>query len=239
MDTPIDIRLTSYSPDEETKKALKKCQILLLVGPTGSGKNTVVQELLKTGHYHQIVTYTTRSPRENHGVMEKEGDPYHFIDQDQAREMLKNKQFIEAALIHGNIYGTSLEDFEITTKESKIAITDMDVQGVKSYMQLTTNIKAIFLLPPSFRVMLERLANRYGGQDRAHDINVRLNTALFELYELQKATYYTPVINDDLEETVRAVQQIIAGNPPDKDQRRKARQQAKQLIDDISNYLAD
>jgi guanylate kinase len=238
MDTPLDIYLSSYQPEPKTKEVLRKCQILVLVGPTGSGKDTITRELLKTGKYLKVVTYTTRKPREDHGVMEVNGKTYHFIDHKKARSMIQNKQFIEAALVHGNIYGTSLGDFEKATKESKTAVMDIDVQGVKSYMELTDSITPVFLLPPNFRVMLERLGNRYGA-NQGQDINVRLNTALFELYELLKTKHFTPIINDDLEQTIRAVGQIVEGKATNKNQQHRAKHLAQELIDDISKYLSD
>jgi guanylate kinase len=240
MDDANDIDLSSYSPDSKTKKLINDADILLLVGPSGSGKDTLARELLKTGKYHYIITHTTRAPRHNHGVIEENGVEYHFVSVAKAKKMLANEDFLEAAIIHGNLYGTSVAEIEKANKNSKVALTDIDVQGVRSYKKLSdNNAMAVFLLPPSFEVLLQRVAKRYGHAHDDQEIKTRLTTALDELDELLGSDYYHTVINDDLEHTIRTVAQIVSDKKYDNEEDNKARKQAKTLIKDIKKYLAD
>ena len=238
MDELKDIDLKAYSPSAKTKQLIKDTRILLLVGPTGSGKDTLARELLKTNHYHAIVTHTTRPPRHNHGVIEKDGQDYHFINLATARKLLDGQEFVEAAMIHGNLYATSAAEFAAAKRESKIGVTDLDVQGVRSYKRLSPKAIAVFLLPPSFNILLARIARRYGHSNHDKDIIIRLNTALDELYELLNTDYYYGVINDNLDQTIKIVEQIVSTNHHDRQTDQQAKKQAKNLIADIKNYLA-
>jgi guanylate kinase len=238
MDDLSNTSLKAYEPSDATKKLISDMPILLIVGPTGAGKDTLQLALLKTNKFRKIITHTTRPPRMNHGVMELTGHDYHFINPAQAKKMLDDQLFIEAAIIHGNLYGTSASEFKATKDQSKIAIADIDVQGVKSYRQLSKKTMSIFLLPPSFEVMLKRLSLRYGHADHDKDINVRLGTALDELYELLDYRYYHAVINDDLKQTIETAKSIVKNNYHDTKEDEQARHLARKLIEDIKKYIA-
>ncbi len=71
--------------------------------------------------------------------------------------MLDSKKFVEAAFTHEHLYGTSLEEFAISTKEGKIAVADIDIKGVRSYRELSNNVIAVFILPPNFKALSQRL----------------------------------------------------------------------------------
>ena len=231
-------KILAYQPSDDVQKVLEATDLLLLVGPTGSGKNTLERELKKTGHFRPIVTHTTRSPRINHGQLEQEGDEYHFLNDQQAISMLKERQFIEVAYTHGHFYGTSVNEFRLAKQEAKTPVADIDIKGVKSYRQLSDRVIAVFLLPPSFQVMIERLMARYGKIQSQGDINTRLATALDELYELIGADYYHPIINDHLEQTTDRVLDIVNHHLAPSINL-KARDLAQTMIADIKNYLAD
>lgn len=228
--------ILDYQPNPDVKNLLSSASILLLVGPTGTGKNTLEKQLLKTGKFKQIITHTTRPPRINHGVLEQDGEEYHFVSDSQAMQLLKEHQFVEAALTHGHLYGTSISEFKTATKEGKIAVADIDIKGVKSYQSLSPNVKAIFLLPPSFEVLIKRLVDRYGQSHDKQDIKVRLNTALAELNELLNSNFYYLMVNTDINETTGEVLKIVS-EKLDPEPNPEALQLAKQLISDIKDYL--
>ncbi len=228
----------NYQITAEARDLLSTARTMLLVGPAGSGKNTLEHELIKTGKYKQIVTHTTRLPRSNRGVMEKNGVEYYFITKEQALDMLQHKQFIEAALTHGNIYGTSIDQFKEAIKDSKIAVADIDIKGVRTYLSLTDNVIPVFLLPPSFEELMKRLLSRYGAVTDREDIKTRLHTALNELNEFISTDYYYPVVNGEIARTTKVVEGIVTGQVNNK-RDPLAITLAKQLLKDIKIFLVN
>jgi guanylate kinase len=228
--------LSGYKPDNKALALIKDTKILLLVGPTGAGKDALKIELLKTNNYHHIVSHTTRPLRINHGIPEEDGVDYHFIDLPKAEEMIEKHEFIEAKNNHGNLYGTSINEIKLAHDDHKVALTDVDVQGVREYKELDSNVTAVFLLPPSFVVWQDRLTHRYGDVVDASDHKVRLQTALGELEELQTSGFYSAVINDYMPDTFKQVTAIVANDSKTDDT--KAMDVAAQLISDIKDYLA-
>jgi len=226
-----------YKPNPKVKELLKDIQLLLLVGPTGSGKNTLEQELLKTGQFRPLVTHTTRPPRENQGVIEVDGDEYHFISRDKALEMLRSHEFIEAAYTHTNMYGTSIKELERASKESKIAVADIDVKGVRAYRELMDNVTPVYLLPPSFKILIERLTRRYGESRDREDIKIRLSTALEELSDLLDSNYYHIIVNEDKSISLGKVLEVFKGSKEYLNNEENLKI-AKDLADQIKDYLA-
>jgi guanylate kinase len=230
--------LASYVPSAPATELVKSTPILLLVGPTGAGKDSLKDKLLESGRYHHIISHTTRKPRINHGVIEQNGREYHFIDKTTAKKLLADQAFIEAKLYSGNLYGTSLTEIEQAKRESKIAMTDVEVKGVAEYKSLDPNVMAIFLLPPDFKTWQERLARRYGDVVDAYDANLRMQTAMHELEELIATDFYIPVINDNLNETYESIQNITAGQLPSSNEAELAKNVARQLAKDIKAHLS-
>jgi guanylate kinase len=155
-------KLAGYQPSKSVISLVKKTPILFVVGFTGAGKDALKDILLTTGKYHHIVSHTTRAPRLNQGVMEVDGNEYHFIDIETAEAMLDKGNFVEAKLYSANIYGTSASEIQAAHDNHKIALTDIEVQGISEYKAIDPSIKAVFVLPPSFEIWQQRLTKRYG-----------------------------------------------------------------------------
>src|SRR5487761_1203238 len=206
----LSLKLAKYKPSPSVVKLIKSTPVLLLVGPTGAGKDSLKEQLLKTNGYHHIVSHTTRPPRINHGQLEHDGGDYHFLDKKTAQKMLDQKAFIEAKIYSGNLYGTSVSEIEMAKRENKIAMTDIEVQGVHEYKAIDPNVMAVFLHPPDFKEWQARLSRRYGDVVDASDHRVRLQTALDELEQLLHTKYYIAVINDDLNRTFKQVMAVVA-----------------------------
>ncbi len=230
-------KLASYGPAPTTANLVKSTPILLLVGPTGAGKDALKDKLLKTGQYHHIISHTTRPPRINHGVIEQNGREYHFIDKATAEKMLDNQALIEAKIYSDNLYGTSVAEIQLAHDEGKIAMTDIEVQGVAEYKSLDPGVMAVFLLPPNFKIWQERLQRRYGDVVDVADSRVRLQTALSELEQLLNTGYYTPIINDDLEHTFQKVQAMTRGQEITLKDLERTREVAQKLAQDIQDHL--
>ncbi len=231
-------KLATYEPSAAAVKLVNETPILLLVGPTGAGKDTLKGYLLKTGAFHHIVSHTTRPPRINQGKLEENGVDYHFINKETAEELLNEKAFIEAKVYSGNLYGTSIAEIQAAHDEHKTAMTDIEVQGVAEYKTLDPSVVAIFILPPDFKTWQLRLKRRYGDVVDEIDYLRRLKTAQEELEQMLNTNYYVAVINDDLETTFHRVEDIMRAARDHKllDDH-TARTVAKRLAQDIQNYL--
>ena len=225
-----------YQPNTMVRQLLIDTKIVLLVGISGAGKDTVKHQLLQSTVFSDIVSYTTRRPRQNSGVWERDGVDYHFINQSQAESMLENHQFVEAKFVHGTIYGTGVVQIQSIHDAGNIAITDVDVQGVDEYKKLSPGVVAIFLLPPSYEEWRRRLALRYETPGEFEkEWPKRFNSAITELTHALKVPYYHFVINDSLDETVRIVREIA--QKPDFYNRKddEARLRARDLLDRLTS----
>ncbi len=210
--TDLNDLVAGYRPPDSAAPILSEVNLVLIAGIVGAGKDTIKSELLKDGDFYEIVSHTTRPPRQNSGVMEKHGVDYYFIDQTKAEQMLKNHDFVEAKMVHGNIYGTSLAELQKAKDKSKVAITDIDFQGLKEYLDLKPDTHAIFLLPPSVETWLARLTRRYGDLTKHKDeLDKRFKTALGEISYVRGDDRFTLIINDDLLTTAGRIRQLVSG----------------------------
>ena len=215
-------KIEQYRPSDATIELVKNTPILLLVGVSGAGKGSIQERLLETDGYHSIVSHTTRKPRENNGVMEQDGREYHFIDLTEAEKMLDDGAFVEAKFYSGNVYGTSAAEIQQAHNEARVAMTDIEVQGIAEYETIKPDIMAVYVVPPSYEVWQERLQNRYDGNVDAADLERRMKTAKLELQEALDKPYYRFVVNDDLDEAARTVEAIVHGSDSKNDEAAKA-----------------
>ncbi|MEK7059246.1 MAG: hypothetical protein AAB971_00605 [Patescibacteria group bacterium] len=237
MGNSLAIKLASYQPSTAAADIIKDTPILLLVGPTGAGKDSLKDKLLETANYHHIISHTTRPPRINHGVIEQNGREYHFIDKIMAEKMLDSHAFIEAKVYSGNLYGTSVAEIQKAHDDDKIAMTDIEVQGVAEYKTLDPNVMAVFLLPPDFATWQQRLMNRYGDVVDLKDFRLRLQTALEEIEQLLNTNHYVALINDDLDAAVEKVRMITTSEKHSAGDESAARAVARKLAHDIQKHL--
>lgn len=235
MEEKIDQLIASYVPSEAAIEVLSDVAIVLLAGISGAGKDTIKKRLLSSGEYHNIVTHTTRAPRENDGVLEQDGVEYHFIDKEISLHMLENAGYIEANRYGSNIYGTSVAEFASARDEGRIAIADIDVNGVASFKKLSPDtVRPIFLTPPSFSIWRNRWMTRYGNGTKYNpeDYASRLQTAINEIEHVLATDYYFVVINDNLDEAVAETDAIARTGAQD-----VARKQAG--VDFLETMLAE
>jgi guanylate kinase len=237
MQNTLSQKLKNYQPNQKARDLVHNTPILLLVGPTGAGKDSLKEKLLETGKFHHIVSHTTRKPRVNHGVLEKDGEDYHFISKSDAERLLDDQAMIEAKVYSDNLYGTSVSEIQVAHDEGKIAMTDIEVQGVSEYKQLDPSVMAVFLLPPDFDTWQLRLQKRYGEVVDFDDFKLRLQTALDELDELLSTDNYVAVINDDLDQTYKQISKIVESADHKSEGDPQARQIAEKLRQDIKAYL--
>ena len=231
--TTLAQKIASYKPSVETLAIVRSTTILLVVGVSGAGKNSLIKELLKGTRYHEIVSHTTRAPRMNEGVLEENGREYHFINMHEAERMIDEHAFVECKMYSGNLYGTSVAELLLAHYDSRVAVTDIEVQGVAEYKKIDPNVKAIFVLPPSYEVWQRRIATRYEGNIDEADYARRMATARVELKNALGSEHFYYLINDDLDVATKAVDSLVILNQIDPDAQDKARKVAESLLEKL------
>lgn len=209
----LEKQIEQYKMTGAAMGLVQKTRLLLIASVVGGGKNTIINELLKSGDFHRIISHTTRKPRVNHGVMERTGHDYNFVTLQEAKGLVVDQAFVEAKYVHGNVYGTSVAEIQAAYYEKKVAVTDIDIQGVVEYLEVKPDTHAVFLLPPSVDTWLKRLESRYGNlEDHQDEITKRFRTAHEEIKHIQGDERFVLIINDDLSTTVERVRGVLDGS---------------------------
>jgi len=230
----LEQMITVYEPTPETVELVQNSNITLLVGISGAGKDTIKKKLLEKDGYSDITSHTTRPPRMNNNVLEQDGQEYHFVSVETAQDMLVQKAFIEAKLVHGTVYGTSTDEVRRAHDQQKIAVTDIDVQGVDEYKQLSQDVIAIFILPPSFEIWRQRLMQRYESAEAFdEEWPKRRTSAVQELQQALSVPYYHFIINDELARSVQIADEIAHQGDLFNRKDDEARLVARDLLEDI------
>jgi guanylate kinase len=174
-------------------------RLIVLSGPSGVGKDTVLHTLFsREPRLRYSISYTTRPPRSG----EVDGVSYTFVDVDRFRRLEEEGEFLETAVVHGNLYGTSRRRVEAMLARGEHVVLKIDVQGAAAVRERLPEAIFIFLLPPSVEVLRQRLRDR--GTDDDDALARRDADAVREMAEA--ARYDHHVINDSVE---RAAAQII------------------------------
>jgi guanylate kinase len=145
-DTNFSQKIAAYTPSAPALAGISDVPLLLAVGITAAGKDTVLRRLIQKypDDYRFTVSHTTRLPRENNGVLEQDGVKYYFVDKDQASRMLDEGAFIEVNYFASNLYGTSISEIERGGTDDKILVSDIDVNGIANFVRLGMNVKPGF-----------------------------------------------------------------------------------------------
>ena len=181
-------------------KNLKK--LIIITGPSGVGKGTVVKELLdRNKDIWLSISATTRNPR----VGEKDGLNYYFISEERFKDMIDKKEFLEWAQFAGNYYGTPLSTVNEKIEKGFIVLLEIEVEGAKQIKEKFPESLSIFLLPPSKAELEKRIRNR--GTEKEEAIDRRLSRADYEIASSDEFDFV--LTNHDVDETVKGVFKII------------------------------
>ena len=177
--------------------------LFIVSAPSGTGKTTLVERLVQIlPNLRMSRSYTSRAAR----VGERNGADYHFITRDEFERRINAMEFLEWADVFGNYYGTSVSDVEHMVKAGQDVVLVIDVQGARQVKARGIDHTAIFVMPPSFRVLEQRLRGR--SKDSEEQMQRRLDTARGEASSYVDYDYV--VVNDELDATVVRLQEIIA-----------------------------
>jgi guanylate kinase len=186
-----------------SKSGLLKAGLLVVVtAPSGSGKTTIYKRVLeKNPDLSFSVSYTTRKRR----ASEVQGIDYYFIDRRRFESMIERTDFVEWAVVHGELYGTERIQIERCLDENRVCILDVDVQGAINIIKDYPDAVTIFIQPPSLEELEERLRRR--GTENEEEIRLRLMDAKNELEYKRRFKYI--VVNRIAEDAIEEVEDII------------------------------
>ena len=167
--------------------------LFVVAAPSGAGKSSLVKALLELdSHLSVSISHTTRAPR----GQEQDGREYHFVDEATFRGMVARGEFFEWAQVHGNLYGTSRVELQQRLAAGEDVILEIDWQGALQIKQLFAHAVLIFILPPSWAELRQRLLRR--GEDGPEVIETRMANAR---EEVAQARHFDYVIINSLFET--------------------------------------
>jgi guanylate kinase len=167
--------------------------LFVVAAPSGAGKSSLVKALLELdSHLAVSVSHTTRKPR----GQEQHGREYWFVEAPVFREMIERGEFFEWAEVHGNLYGTSRRAIQDRLERGEDVVLEIDWQGALQIKKLFPDAVLIFILPPSYEELLQRLQRR--GEDQPEVIEQRMANARLEVAQ---ARHFDFVIINALFET--------------------------------------
>ncbi|MBQ7573910.1 MAG: guanylate kinase [Clostridia bacterium] len=180
---------------------MTKGVLFIMSGPSGTGKGTICQELLKTEDIYLSISSTTREIRKG----EVDGVTYNYTSVEEFEKMIENSQMLEYAKYGENYYGTPRKTVEDKLNAGKNVLLEIEAQGAMQVKKLIPDAVLIFIIPPSMAELKKRLTDR--GREDEDQIRQRLDTAK---WEFTQAPMYTKVmVNDDLMRCVGEVSDFI------------------------------
>lgn len=184
---------------------MSRGRLVIISAPSGAGKTTLARALVSSmSNVVLSVSHTTRERRAG----ELDGVDYHFVNNEQFRQMVEEGNFLEYARVFNNYYGTSQAAIEEQLSQGNNVLLDIDWQGARKVKQKVPDVCSIFVLPPSRKELERRLRDR--GQDSEKVILDRMREASEEMRHHDEYEYL--VVNDDFDQAVADLRAIITGN---------------------------
>lgn len=229
--------LADYQPSKATLDVFSRIPCVFMVGPTAAGRNTLINILVSGGNYQYLLSHTTRPPRINNGVKERNGVEYWFDSEDTFIKDLEEGLYLEAAIIHKQqVSGVSIRELEEAKTSGKIAINEVEVSGALAINGFRNDVLIIFLLPPSFDIWIERIKDR--GDMSEIELRNRLESAEKEFEIALSNDFFMFVINDEIHHAAKRVDEIATGiSPITAEEQDKGKKHAKKLMIDVQQFL--
>lgn len=182
-----------------------KGRLIIISGPSGAGKGTIVDNLLlRLNNLTLSVSATTRKMR----AYEKQGREYFFVSLQQFEHMIANGEFLEYNQHFGNYYGTPKQQVLTTLNEGTDIILEIDVVGALAVKSIYPQALLFFVMPPSVQELRKRLINR--GTETIDIIDIRLERAQSEMLQVDKYDYI--ILNDDIKVAVNEIIDVLRSN---------------------------
>jgi guanylate kinase len=202
---------------------LNEPRLYIVASPSGGGKSSLIAALLERDENVRLsVSHTTRPPRPG----ERDGEHYHFVDEDEFEALARAGAFLEHARVFDNRYGTGRAQVEAQLAAGHDVLLDIDWQGARQVRASFPASRGIFILPPSMAVLRERLAGR--GQDAPEVVDRRMRDARSEISHWDEFDHV--VINDDFQAALADLHAIVREGAP---LRQKQQQRTEELLADL------
>ena len=201
LDQSFGSKLRPKQRDDKGSRPL----LVVLSGPSGVGKDTVLAGMKKLGRsFHYVVTATTRAKR----AQEKNGVDYHFLSRKEFQKMIDKHQFLEWANVYGNYYGVPKDEITSALSKGVDTIVKVDIQGAVTIKQILPQAVFIFLTPPSVEELEKRLRRR--SSESSKNLALRLERAKGEIKSLPLFDYVITSHQNKLDEVISRIDAIVS-----------------------------
>ena len=185
------------------KNVARQGHLFIVSAPSGGGKTSLVNALIDSDENIEVsVSHTTRPKR----IGEQQGKHYFFVSEREFCQMQRDGDFLESAKVFDSLYGTSRKAVEDRIERGTDVVLEIDWQGAEQVRKKWTEVKSIFLIPPSKSELRSRLIGR--AQDSEHTIERRMGAAMSELSHYSEFDYL--IVNDDFDKALQLMSNVIA-----------------------------
>lgn len=225
----MQIETDGYKPSQEVADKFSSRKFVVIAGPAAAGKDTLRDGLLSQypDIYQNIVSVTTRAPRPE----EVEGKTYHFVSNEKMKEMFEAKTLLQIALVHDQqISGLDVRELD-NLDSSKIGLSILVVQTELQLYEINSNIKTIFLIPPSYGELMKRL--EVERLTKHHEVKRRLKAAISELEIALNNPRYFCIISDEKQRVIIKAHNFLSNGVFDEAEDKSARSVIKKILEDL------
>ncbi len=245
-DAPVVLRhraefeeaLAHYEPSEHARNILASTELVILLGVTAGGRNTIINALVETGRYQFILSDTTRPPKMRDGRLEEDGVQYFFRSEEDILMDIRAGEYLEAEVIHDQqVSGTSIRGLSDAVESGKIPINEIDVGGAVNVLNAKPDAHMIFIVPPGYDRWIERLNGRENMSDQ--ELKNRMRRADIVLSTALANSRFYFVLNDQLGDAVADIRAVVEGDRESAKPDVEARQIALEIHDRVKARLTD